>query len=312
MPYSIKNNRLEGPNVDYVPTKKTGGKIKKFKAVVIHYTAGINYAGDVRTLSSSPAKVSCQLVLGANGELTQIGNLNDVMWHAGVSQYKGAKGLNSYSIGIEVVCPGPVELVKKSANGDPLEFQTWSGQILQADGIYDFVHAAHPYGGPKRWWAKFTPAQIAKLLEIVPVITDHYDIPDVVGHDDITKKYKDGVVSGSRKIDPGPSCPQSLFAKLNGRNEDMEEDVDIDTPALTVYMVAGVYPDTLNFRDSPYGEIKGALPEGVMVELLEEKNNWAKVRTPAGHVGWVFARYLTKTSMFEEHQLQRQLLKETV
>lgn len=58
------------------------------------------------------------------------------------------------------------------------------------------------------------------------------------------------------------------------------------------FKVVGVKPSTLTFRDGPNGKVKGALPEGTIVEKLGESGGWWNVRTPAGYVGWVWSSYL--------------------
>ena len=47
-------------------------------------------------------KVSAHLLIRRNGELTQYVAFNQRAWHAGVSEYKGQKKCNDYSIGIEL------------------------------------------------------------------------------------------------------------------------------------------------------------------------------------------------------------------
>jgi SH3-like domain-containing protein len=64
---------------------------------------------------------------------------------------------------------------------------------------------------------------------------------------------------------------------------------DMKLPRLRV---KGVRPSTLNFRDAPNGEKRGALPENTVVERIALFGNWSQVRTPAGHVGWVFSSFL--------------------
>ncbi len=59
------------------------------------------------------------------------------------------------------------------------------------------------------------------------------------------------------------------------------------------FKVTGVAPETLNVRDNPGGVKKGELPEGTVVEKLNEDGIWWQVRTPAGFVGWVAGEFLT-------------------
>lgn len=58
------------------------------------------------------------------------------------------------------------------------------------------------------------------------------------------------------------------------------------------YLVSGVKPSTLNFRDGPNGTKKGALVESTVVEKLSESGPWWQVRTRGGFVGWVYSSFL--------------------
>lgn len=46
---------------------------------------------------------SCHFVVDVNGDAYKIGSPDDIQWHAGVSEWKGKKDLNKYSLGIEVI-----------------------------------------------------------------------------------------------------------------------------------------------------------------------------------------------------------------
>lgn len=264
----IKNHNLIGLDVEYHSTIKKSGKIKP-KFVVIHYTATDNFNSDVITLSTSNAKVSCHLVISPDGKIAQIGKLNDKLWHAGESHWKGYNGLNSYSIGIEVTCPGPLD----EKNG---ELYTWYNKKYN-DNV---VLATHKNGGKQRYWAKFTKKQIEVLQRIVPLIQDYYDIIDVVGHDDI---------SPNRKQDPGPSMPDNLWSFFKGRKYDNYE----STPANEKYGIVSVTKN-LNFRDSPQinSNIIGSLPDQTLLKIINVGESWIHVETPNGHRGYVFKKYI--------------------
>jgi hypothetical protein len=65
-----------------------------------------------------------------------------------------------------------------------------------------------------------------------------------------------------------------------------------DELRLPRYRVQGVAPSTLNLRRTPNGELVGALPEGTRLERLAMDGGWWQVRTPRGHVGWVWHSFL--------------------
>ncbi len=65
-----------------------------------------------------------------------------------------------------------------------------------------------------------------------------------------------------------------------------------DDMRLPRFRVTGVAPSTLNFRDAPGGTVVGALAENTRVERLGIVDGWWRVRTPSGHVGWVWHSFL--------------------
>lgn len=54
-------------------------------------------------------KLSAHLLIKRNGELTQYVAFNQRAWHSGVSEYKGRKKCNDFSIGIELEGAGTLE-----------------------------------------------------------------------------------------------------------------------------------------------------------------------------------------------------------
>ena len=75
--------------------------------IVLHHTA--TKEGTIkwvlRQLTVGP--VSCHFVVDTNGDIYKIGELTDILWHAGVSEWKGKENMNKYSVGIEVIWPLP-------------------------------------------------------------------------------------------------------------------------------------------------------------------------------------------------------------
>ncbi|QNH71817.1 putative N-acetylmuramoyl-L-alanine amidase [Rhizobium phage P9VFCI] len=206
----IINDKLVGEGVAYAPTSKIGNGVNKRKFIVVHYTAGGNYANDVKTLSSSPKQVSCHLVIGRDKEqVTQIGDFNDIQWHAGASQWKGINGLNSYSIGIELTNPGWMEL-----SADKKTATTYYGKVYEVE-TSKLIIARHPALGNKEYgWLPYTQIQLQNLMDVVEALKAAYPtIEEVVGHEQI---------SPGRKQDPGIGIilSQKLMDKLNETNMD--------------------------------------------------------------------------------------------
>lgn len=81
--------------------------------IILHHTAtGEGSAkGVIERFCNPNAKplASCHYVVDTNGDIYSIGNETDILWHAGVSEWKGLKdkynSFWSYSIGIEVIWP---------------------------------------------------------------------------------------------------------------------------------------------------------------------------------------------------------------
>lgn len=73
--------------------------------IVLHHTATSegSIAWVLRTLTVG--MVSCHYVVDTNGDIYQIGEDKDILWHAGVSSWEGKEDMNRYSIGIEIIWP---------------------------------------------------------------------------------------------------------------------------------------------------------------------------------------------------------------
>ena len=71
--------------------------------IILHHTATAegSIQGVLKTLTVGD--VSCHYVVDTNGDVYKIWQDRDILWHAGVSSWKGKKSMNSYSIGIEVI-----------------------------------------------------------------------------------------------------------------------------------------------------------------------------------------------------------------
>jgi N-acetylmuramoyl-L-alanine amidase len=74
--------------------------------MVIHFTAATTLDGAEATFANPAAKVSAHLVIDRDGSILQMVPFNRVAWHAGISRWRGLEGLNSHSIGVELVNAG--------------------------------------------------------------------------------------------------------------------------------------------------------------------------------------------------------------
>lgn len=206
--YAIKNGLLQRDGTllggDLSPNK---GGVLAPTLLVIHYTGSPSFDGALRTLCDGKAanRVSAHVVIGEDGKVIQLVPFNRVAWHAGVSEWRGRKGCNAFSIGIELVNSG---LLGKLASGAYYDRLTHRGVPAEEVEI-----AAHKNGGGSQPWEIFKPPQIAAAVEVAAAICRAYGIAEIVGHDDIAP---------GRKIDPGPAFPMvSFVSRVLGRGGDV-------------------------------------------------------------------------------------------
>lgn len=93
----IVDNKYLG--ADFRKSPNTSGVIKQKKFIVLHEDIG-TWFGTTSWLMNPSAKVSYHLYISKQGEVRQFVELNKRAWHAGVSEWKGYKNLNDYSIGV--------------------------------------------------------------------------------------------------------------------------------------------------------------------------------------------------------------------
>ncbi len=74
--------------------------------LVLHYTGMQTGAAAIERLCDPAAKVSSHYVVEEDGTVYRLVEEASRAWHAGVSFWRGASGLNDRSIGIEIVNPG--------------------------------------------------------------------------------------------------------------------------------------------------------------------------------------------------------------
>lgn len=200
----ILNHRLcldDGTPVDFVKSPNTGSALSA-RFLVMHYTAGSSAESSIRHLAKKSAKASAHLVISRSGEITQMVPFNRVAWHAGRSRWHNIRGLNQHSIGIELDNAGPLE-------GGSGVWRAWFGREYEDS---DVVVASHKFDSFDQGWHVYTEAQIAAALAAAEAIVDHYELVDVLGHDDIAPE---------RKRDPGPAFPMESFrSHLIGRADD--------------------------------------------------------------------------------------------
>lgn len=77
-------------------------------AIILHYT-GMETGRDAeRWLCDPSSEVSSHYIVHEDGRIVQMVRESDRAWHAGKGSWMGRSDVNSFSIGIEIVNPGPL------------------------------------------------------------------------------------------------------------------------------------------------------------------------------------------------------------
>jgi N-acetyl-anhydromuramyl-L-alanine amidase AmpD len=77
----------------------SAGRVIKPTHVILHHTSGA-YAGSVSWCMNPQSKVSYHCIIARNGKRTVLALPTQRTWHAGVSEWKGRRDANSWSIGL--------------------------------------------------------------------------------------------------------------------------------------------------------------------------------------------------------------------
>jgi N-acetylmuramoyl-L-alanine amidase len=171
--------------------------IRRF--LVIHFTAGASAKSSIAWWRKPQARGACaHFVIGRDGAIYQCRPCNRTAGHAGKSEWSDPntgiryENLNSCSIGIEL------------ANGGDA-FPSKFSLLLP-------VRAKHKHGGPERLWERYPDAQVDACERLAQLLVSHYNLDDVVGHEDIAP---------SRKTDPGPAFPMARLRRACGIEQGM-------------------------------------------------------------------------------------------
>ena len=258
----------DGTAVPYVVSPNRGGRLQP-RYLVMHYTAGGSVAGTVGTLTDPNSRASAHIVIGRDGDVTQLVPFNRIAWHAGHSRWHGLRGLNAYSIGIELDNAGRLE---RQGN----EWRSWFGRTYPRAEV---TEATHKNESRLTGWHVFAPAQIEAAIHIGRLLATHYKLRDVLGHDDI---------SPGRKSDPGPAFPMTSFrSAVMGREWDGIENFETVT--------------RLNIRRGPGADFEklaaSPLAPGTRLTIEMRQGNWCQVEVLGdddlpSETGWVHGDYI--------------------
>lgn len=85
--------------------RSKGINTKQF--IIVHHTATQEgtIKGVLDGLYRRPDYASCHFTVDTNGDAYKIGSPDDILWHAGESQWGKFVMMNNYSLGIEIIGP---------------------------------------------------------------------------------------------------------------------------------------------------------------------------------------------------------------
>ncbi len=93
--------KIYSPNFD---SKKR--KARNIKFIILHYTGMQNEKNAIKRLTDANSQVSSHYLIANSGEIVNLVPDLYISWHAGKSNWKKIKSLNSSSLGIEISNPG--------------------------------------------------------------------------------------------------------------------------------------------------------------------------------------------------------------
>lgn len=248
----LKND--DGKAVRWATANSSGGSMTP-RFVCLHDTAGsLRKFSSVEWFVSKECKTSAHFVIERDGTITQLVATNKKAFHAGQSFWKGVSGLNSCSVGIEIVNPG-----KLNEKGEA-DF----GKVAEPSEIIAKKTTAHGSG----WWLPYTQEQISAVIALCRALVEEYpDCNEIVTHYEIAPK---------RKIDVGPQFPleevrNAVFNPTVGEVTHLEETTPAVKPPAAPSMIVEGAKST-----SSWG-LLGTIG-GFLADALFDVGTWVKDR----------------------------------
>lgn len=93
-------------NIIETPSPNFDARTAPVSMIVLHYTGMRDAASAIARLCDPEAKVSAHYLIAEDGQILRMVAEEQRAWHAGKSWWRGIEGVNSASIGIEIVNPG--------------------------------------------------------------------------------------------------------------------------------------------------------------------------------------------------------------
>jgi hypothetical protein len=244
----------------------------KMSRIHIHWTAGGHTA-------NATDRKSYHILVQKDGSLVRGDHpINANAEGSGLPRASHTLNANSGAIGVSMCCMGG-----KDVRENPFVAGRFAMSREQWDAMVQVVsELSRRYAIPVTLKTILTHAEVEPNLGIKQ--RQKWDI---------TRLAFDSSVVGARAV--GDRLRREVAAVLDAASPRDSGGIP-DEMKPPKFRVAGVSPSTLNFRDGPNGTKKGELPEGALVERLNEDGQWWQVRTAAGFVGWVASEFLRPAS----------------
>ncbi len=275
----IRDHRIyvNAQQTTFRQTPNLGGALAP-EGIIVHDTAGgLKAEGSISWLCNPSAKVSAHVVIGRDGDTTQLAPFNRVCWHAGKSSYQGRPNCNLFSIGIEIINPGKLSKIESGVYRNDLGIT-----ISEKDGPVERRMTDYHGDG---YWLHYSEQQIGSMIALLLALRNAYQgIRFIEPH---------WFISPGRKINTNPLFPIERVRSMTfGRAVPEGSDGDSDG-------IVNVHD--LNLRGGPGIEHKilGSLSRGTRVLVRDTAMNgltrWLRVDVPQkgdALSGWVAARYV--------------------
>lgn len=194
------DNLLDGAKLAIIPG---GDEMSIRRLLVIHFTSGMSAQSSIDFWKSPEAQgANAHIIIDRDGTIFQCRAFDRTAGHAGKSRWKDPTdglrvGCNDFSIGIELANAG------NDVSGSVESPMAFGKHPLEAGAI----SAKHKNGGSVELWEKFPTAQLESCFALAKALKEHYNLDDVVGHEDIAPE---------RKNDPGPAFPMQELRESVG------------------------------------------------------------------------------------------------
>ena len=148
-------------------------KDSSINMIILHHTGSESFNGCINWFMKLEAQVSAHFIIGREGQLVQMVEIEKKAWHAGRSQWNGIINLNKYSIGIELCGDGNKMVYAEAQYKTLIELLKYLMELYKIDvnmilGHEDVSPGRKVDPGKLFDWAKIR-AEVSKLdIEPIP------------------------------------------------------------------------------------------------------------------------------------------------